>query len=446
MSLIEPLTKFLVETQFGDLPRAIVHEAKRSFLDFMAAAFAGCDHAAIRMLMAALASGDGHGDASVIGETQRTSGVFAALINGAMAHVEDYDDTHMPSMLHPGSVVVPAVASVGERRRIDGRRALLACVLGYEVGTRLGNAMCRSHAVRGWHTTGTVGTVAALTGAGKALGLDEQRLAMGFGLAATQASGLIAVFGTMAKALNVGRAAMNGVLAATLAGEGFTAPPDLLESEQGFGRVFADELDASWLLDGLGLRWETARVGRKPYPCGVVTHPVIDAALEIRARLGGRLSQIRHVSVWVHPYVLFLTGKPRPRTGLEGKFSVAHCAAVALLDGAAGPRQFSEERVNDPKVIALREKVAVVRDEMMRTDETLMEVIGGGGLKVDCHVEHACGTVENPMTDEQLTAKFRAAAYGHLPPDRIERLLEETWSLEGVKSLDEFMALCAPRS
>lgn len=443
MDMTARLAQFVAESRFEDLPTSVVQEAKRSFLDFLATALAGADHPAVNVTLAVLARWGGTGEATVVGRRKRMPAPLAALANGLMAHVLDYDDTHMPSMLHAGSVVVPAVAGVGEARRVDGRCALLACALGYEIGVRVGNAVSGSHARRGWHTTGTVGTLAAAAAAGKVIGLDARGMSTALGLAATQASGLIVVFGTMGKSLNAGKAAMNGVLAASLAAERFTAPLDIVESERGFVRVFADESSMEQLTAGLGLRWESARVGRKPYPCGLVIHPVIDGALEIRRLLDGHVSGIARVTVRVNPYVLYLTGKAEPQTGLESKFSVFHGAAVALLDGAADLPQFADERVKDSALVALRRRIDVTGDDTVRTDEAWLRVECTDGRRIEHHVTHASGTTDNPMTDAELAAKLQRAAAKRLAPARVKRLLEAVSSLDGELSLTELLRLCA---
>ncbi|MBI4271987.1 MAG: MmgE/PrpD family protein [Candidatus Rokubacteria bacterium] len=443
MNITARLARFIADTRFDDLPAGVVHEAKRSFLDFLATALAGADHPAVGATLALIAHWGGTPEATVVGRHKRAPAPLAALANGLMAHVLDYDDTHMPSMLHAASVVVPAVAGAGEPRRIDGRSALLACALGYEVGVRIGNAITGSHARRGWHTTGTVGTLAAAVAAGKVVGLDAGGLARALALAATQASGLIAVFGTMGKSLNVGKAAMNGVLAADLARAGFTAPLDAVESERGFVRVFTDETSMEELTTELGVRWESARIGRKPYPCGLVIHPVIDGALEIRRMLHGQVSGIEHVAVRVNPYVLYLAGKAEPATGLESKFSVFHGAAVALLDGAADVPQFTDERVADPALVALRRHIQVTGDEAVRTDEAWLRAQCTDGRSIEHHVAHASGTIDNPMSDTELAAKLERAAATRLPSARVRRLLAAVSSLDGDSSLSGLLRLCA---
>jgi 2-methylcitrate dehydratase PrpD len=441
--MTETIVRFVRSTGFEDLPGDVVVEAKRSLTDFLAVAFAGVEGPGVDRLAGLLASYGGAPQATVIGNPARTSTLFAALLNGTMAHVLDFDDTHMPSMLHPGAVVIPAVAAVGETLGCNGRAALAAVALGCEVGTRLGNAVCRSHAYRGWHTSGTVGTVAAAVGAAKVAGLDAAQMEAALGLAATQAAGLIDVFGTMGKSLNLGRAAASGVLAAQLAQRGFTAGAGALESDRGFFRVFATQPEVNALTDRLGMVWESARIGRKPYPCGVVLHPAIDAALRLREPLGGEVSGIERIELRVHPDVLYLTGKTEPASGLEGKFSVTHCVAVALADGAVGVTQFADARLRDAELTTLRRKVVATADPGLRTDEAVVDVITSGGRRLCQHVPHATGTVDNPMTNAELAEKLRRAAEPRLGAGGVDQLRAAVWTLETRPSLGPLLALCA---
>ncbi|HHY95452.1 MAG TPA: MmgE/PrpD family protein [Firmicutes bacterium] len=258
------------------------------------------------------------------------------------------DDTHLPTILHGYAPTLAASLALGEYLHASGPQVLRSFLAGYETAARVALAVCPAHYDRRWHVTGTTGTLGAAAAAATMLGLEQTEIVHALGIAATQAAGLREMFGSMSKPLHAGKAAHNGLLAALLAQRGLTSSEVALEGKHGFCAVLSDRSHPSALLEGWGEKWEIMRLGFKPYPCGVVTHPAIDAALAVRQLFPADLSYgetIAAVRLRCHPLVLELTGKKSPQSGLEGKFSVYHCVAVALLDGEVGPASFTDEKV-----------------------------------------------------------------------------------------------------
>jgi 2-methylcitrate dehydratase PrpD len=237
----------------------------------------------------------------------------------------------------------------------------------------------------------------------------------------------------MCKSFNVGRAAENGLVAALLARAGFTSSEHAIEAPRGFANVFLPGSDPEPIVAGLGETYEVSWNTCKPFACGIVLHAAIDACLGARAAQQFDPGEIEKVALRVHPIVMQITANPAPRTGLEGKFSVAHCAAVALLDGAAGERQFSDARVRAADVTALRSRVEAAGDASLRRDQADVRIVLSGGRTVEQHIEHAIGTLENPLPDERLAAKFRDLAHGVLEPAVTAQLMERCWRLEDVE-------------
>jgi 2-methylcitrate dehydratase PrpD len=300
------------------------------------------------------------------------------------------------------------------------------------------------HYDRGYHITGTAGVFGAAAAAGKILGLDEMRMRWALGIAATQSAGLREMFGTMCKSFHPGRAAQNGLTAALLASKGFTSSDRGIEAPRGFANVLSEKHDFSRLTDGLGESFEITRNTYKPFPCGIVIHPTLDACLQLREQNDFLPAQIQRVDLRVHPLVLELTGKKTPGSGLEGKFSVYHAAAVALLRGRAGQKEFSDDAVSDPEVIALRERVVATPDDRGREDEVFARVTLAGGRSLEKHVDHAVGSLQRPMTDENLETKFRGQAEGILSASEIERLLSLLWSVATLEDAGEIARAAVP--
>jgi 2-methylcitrate dehydratase PrpD len=289
-----------------------------------------------------------------------------------------------------------------------------------------------SHYDRGYHITGSAGVFGAAAAAGKILQLDERTMSWALGIAATQSAGLREMFGTMCKAFHPGRAAQNGLTAALLAAKGFTSSEASLEAPRGFAQVLSGERDFGKLTDRLGETWEVSRNTYKPFPCGIVIHPTIDACIQLQKEPGFSAKDVRSLELRVHPLVLELTGKKTPSVGLEGKFSVYHSAAVALLRGTVGQKEYSDAAVRDPEVIALRDRVTATADARVREEEVHARLVLGSGRILEKHIEHVVGSLENPLSDEDLETKFQGQAEGVLTADEARRLLALCWRIESL--------------
>jgi 2-methylcitrate dehydratase PrpD len=342
-------------------------------------------------------------------------------------------------VLHTSSPVLAALIALAERTPVSGAELMLAYAVGFEAGVRSGRT-APGHHKGGWHLTGTLGSIAAGVAAGRLVGLDAQRLTYALGIAATQAGGMQQNRGTMCKSFHAGKAAANGVLAALLAERGFDSSQEIVEGKRGFARIYSDVAAPEQLTAGLGESWLIETNGHKPYACGVVLHPLIDAVIALRARDRIDPAAVSEIRLRVHPLVLSITGVVEPSSGLQSKFSFRHSAAVALVDGAAGIAQYSDARAADPTVAALRRKVRAVADETLGKDEAHAEVLAGGA-RHEVHVAHASGTTDNPMSDTAIEAKFLANATPAIGKERACRASELVWSLEKCADVRELIAL-----
>jgi len=322
--------------------------------------------------------------------------------------------------------------ALAERAPVSGADFMLAYATGFEAGVRSGRT-APGHHKGGWHLTGTLGTIAAGAACGKLLKLDRQRLTYTLGIAATQAAGMQQNRGTMGKSFHAGKAAANGVLAALLAERGFDSTQEIIEGKKGFSRIYSDvaapEQLTARLAKGFENGWVIETNGHKPYACGVVLHPLIDAVIALRNREAIDPAAVSEIALRVHPLVLSITGVVEPSTGLQSKFSTVHSAAVALIDGAAGVAQYSDAKAADPAVAALRRKVKAVADDTLRKDEAYA-TIAAGGRRHDIHIAHASGTADNPMSDIAIEAKFMANATPVIGRERAERARDFVRSLE----------------
>ena len=361
----------LASARFSDLTPKALREARRGVLDWIGCALAGSGHNEVTTLLDVLREAGGRPQATVLGRNLKLGLLDAPLANGQMGHLLDYDDTHMGGVvLHTSSPVLAALFALAERSPVSGEDFVLAYAVGFEAGVRSGRT-APGHHKGGWHLTGTLGSIAAGVAGGKLIGLDRQKLTYAMGIAATQAAGMQQNRGTMCKSFHAGKAASNGVLAALLAERGFDSTQEIVEGKRGFSRIYSDTAAPDELTAGLGDGWLIESNGHKPYACGVVLHPLIDAVIALRNRDRVDPVKVSEIILRVHPLVLSITGVVEPQSGLQSKFSTLHSTAVAFLDGQAGTAQYSDAKASDPTVAALRRKVTPVADEALRRDEAL---------------------------------------------------------------------------
>ena len=439
------LARFVAAADPARLPPRLRHEAKRAILNWLGCAIGASRHDTVERALAALAPFAGPPQATVLGRTERLDILNAALVNGTASHTFDFDDTHLKTIIHPTGPVASALLALAEHAPVRGDAFVHAFVLGTEVECRIGNAVYPSHYDVGWHITGTAGVFGAAAATGRLLALTEQQLAWALGIAATQASGLREMFGSMCKPLHVGAAARNGLAAALLARQGFTSAPQPIEGRRGFAHVLATERDFSKITEGLGETWELDVNSYKPFACGVVIHPAIDGCVQLRNEHHLEPAAIEAIALEVHPLVLELTGKKTPRTGLEGKFSVYHSCAVAIVDGAAAEAQYSDARVADPVVVALRERVTAKIDPGLKEDAAHIRIRLKDGSVLERRIEHALGSRERPMSDADLEAKFRSQCAAALDRPAIDALVAACWSLDQSADSGKLARLTVPQ-
>ena len=460
-TLVQLLAGLAAETSYDDLPPAVAASAPERVLDVLGLCLAALDLDTSQAALAWAVEGGGRGDATALGSPVRVPAAQAAFVNGVLAHSLDYDDTHLPSVLHPSASVVPAALATAQAMGSSGKELLAAVAVGVEITVRLGMAGFDREAgqseffERGQHATSICGALGSAAAAAKLRGLDASGIADAMGLAVSMTGGVIEAnrTGGTVKRLHCGWAAHAGVTAAELAHRGFTGPPTVLEGRFGFYEAFlSGRFEPAEITLGLGDEWALAEIHYKPYPANHFTHAVIDAALALRAG-GLRPEDVASVEVGVPTPTVRTVGEPiaakrRPPSGYAAKFSAPYTFTAALLGGGGlglGLDDFTDALASDPERQALMDRVTVVGSAAC--DELYPHALPAV-VRVTCTdgrmVEHAVltnrGGPERPLTQDELTTKFTENASRALSPDRVARLAADVHRLPDLARADEALS------
>jgi 2-methylcitrate dehydratase PrpD len=450
------LCGFVERTDRASIPAEVAARARMHVLDTIGVTIAGAETEAGRIVGSYVAALGARGGASLFAHGARTAAQHAALAHGVMGHALDYDDYTVKSMLgHPSVVVLPAALAIAEEEGASGSDLLLAFVIGVEVACKLGDLFNPSLFQRGWPATCVLGTFGATAAAAKLLGLEGAALQNAFGIAGSEASGLKANVGTMAKPFHAGRAAENGVLAARLAAAGYDATADILDVEEGFAEVFAVEASPAGLA-ALGDPYDLVDPGIavKPFPSCGATHSGIEAALALAEdpRIEGR--RIRSIVCEVAPHTANVLVFSRPTTGLGGKFSMEYCVAVAMLRGRPAVADFSDEAVADPEVRELVERIEVVLDPELDQQGymsnaapvgTRIKVELENDQKVELNVATPGWDGDSPPPVDELREKFAGCVEGSMPTESGAQLADALLKIDQVADVRELGELLRGR-
>jgi len=433
------LADFAMGIHFEDLPADVVEVSKHCLLDWIGVTLAGRDEPLTRMLLDQAIEDGGAPQATVVGEATKVSMSQAALVNGSASHALDYDDVQERLHGHPTAPVAPVVLALAEHRGLSGKALIEAFVAGVEAECRVNQFMGDSHYERGWHSTATNGAFGSAAAAARIMGFTGEQCAVAMGVAGTQAAGLRAMFGTMCKPMHAGKAAQNGLFAAQMAARGLTSRPDVLERPLGFGATQSDGVNAEAALAGLGQGFEVSEVLFKYHAACHGVHASVEALQEI-ARGGVKPQDIEKVDLFVQSEYLNICGIDLPETGLEGKFSLKFCAALALSGAdTADPETYSDGAVADPSMVDLLSRVTVTaRPEMeMKTADVAVHLRDGVVLSGAWDAGVPDRDLDRQL--RKLTAKFHTCADPVIGAGKAAAVIDEVMDLDGADGLTDLV-------
>jgi len=431
------LANFVAATSWSDVA-AQSHEAKRSILNFFATALGSAYDPVVTSALRTLSPFSGAVTSAIIGRPERLDALSAAFVNAISANLLDFDDTHLDTIIHPAAPVAAPVLALAQARGFCGRELIMAFILGVEVECRIGNAVSPGHYARGWHITSTCGVFGAAAACAKLLGLSADVIANAIGIAASQSAGIVENLPSAAKNVSVGNAARNGLFAALLAAEGYSASARAIEGPLGWARAMGNEPDLKRLVGGLGESWEIAKNTYKPYPAGIVIHAVIDACFELRARLNQRVDEI--VAIIVQGSALLLARGDRPvRNERDARVSIHHCAACALLFGKAGVPEFTEAIVFRPDIMSLRQKVRAELDTSLPDGATRVCIQLTSGEMLSEIVMAARGSLAAPLCDLDIEEKLRECSRLSATSWNADIIIEDVWRLDTIADVSNLM-------
>lgn len=412
------------------LPDQVTHEAKRCILGYFAAAFAGVQSPIWQHAKAALDRLDAQGTHTVVGTPQRYRPEEAAFLNAIAGNVLDFDDTHIPTIIHPSSPLIPVLLSYAQQTPVSGSRFLRSVVMGVEVMCRLGMSTHPDSYKRGFHVTATCGAAGASVAHGLLRGLTQSQLTDCLALGCNLGSGLIVNLATPAKAISVGYAARQAYTTPTFIECGITGSSVPAEGAFGFLQAMSDSSDPVHLTQDLGSRWEILRVAQKPYPTGVVLNPVIDACLSALSKTSFDATRVKNIEVYGHSLLKDRADRPIVASVPDARLSVQHTVAVTLLRGLPGTDAFHEEAYINQSVVNLSKKVSVHVDDALDVEACRLTIYLENGGEMTERVTCGKGSLDNPLTDEDINTKCRTSAPGVQPSSQTESLLQDIWRLD----------------
>lgn len=450
MTVLENCVEFVCRFEAESAPANVIVGGKNAILDTVSAILSGVREPVSRKILNYTAKDRAAGPATVVGTGCRFSAASAALVNGTMAHAIDYDDILTTTRSHPSAVLVPTVLAMGESLRSSGRQVIGAYLVGLEVIDKVGSLVAFPQYAQGWHTTSTIGVFGAAAAAGKLLGLSERELKMALGAAASMAGGLKKNFGTMTKPLHCGLAAQSGIMAATLAADGFTASEEVFDGDEGYAKVLTGHPVTSGLLK-FGDPFAVISPGLyfKRYPCCFGTHRAIDAILEIKAQNPWlKADDVAKITCTAPATSFTALIHDCPQTGLEAKFSMQYTVAAGFLDGSINVHSFSEDKVRRREVQSLMSRVHKAEDPALavmdsdgtdrRFVELTLETTGSQILRK--RVTRSKGSADHPLSPEEMSEKFMECGKGMISAERQRATLEMLRRLEELKDVSELMA------
>jgi 2-methylcitrate dehydratase PrpD len=448
-AVVKPVThrvaEFALGTTWEGLPADVRRESARAWLNWVGCAVGGAATPAMDAAVVGLLS-MGAGNVPVLGRVERVSMTDSAFLGSLAASAQTYDDTHLATITHPTGPVASALLATAHQlesigKPVDGNRLLTALAIGIEIECRVSCAIATGGGNFGWYMTGLSGGIGAAAAVGRILGLSHEQMVYALGLAASQAGGLRAAHGSMAITFVPGIAARDGVVAAYLAAADYSCSDIAIDGKNGLLQVLTGATDGSLISDDLGSRYEMLNNAYKPYPCGIVIHPAIDACLHLVREQGVDYRKIARVDLRVYPDALNLCWRKLPDNALDALVSLFHWVGVALVRGSAGVREGEVASVMDPDVRAIQERTEAVADPALANNQAVVRVTLADGTMHEWMTRNAIGSVTNPMTDAQLATKFYDLVAPILGEHRSGALLNKCENMHQVLGIGEILQL-----
>ncbi len=455
-SLTGELATFVQGVEYESIPKEVIHRAKEAVIDGIGVMLSGYPSECATLIRRYVESLQLSGKATVLGGLASLPAEYAALVNGVAGHALDFDDTQISSLpdrvygllTHPTTPVLAAAVPVAEDTGADGKGLLTAYCVGVEVACKMAEAINPYHYKNGFHSTGTIGIFGAAAAAAKLRGLTVEQTAQALGIAASKSAGIRAAFGTMTKPYHAGAAAEGGVVAATLAGIGYTTDPNALDGPWGYFQVAGSGVEPDAIVGKLGSPYSLVDPGVsiKPYPCGSLAHPSMDALLDLINEHDLKAEDVSSIRLGTTSNVLAALRYQEPVNELEAKFSIPFCLGILVLEGRGGIAQFTDETVLRPDVRQMMAKVTPYLNEDLEAlgfqrIRSVVEVTRGDGSVLTKEASTSRGTPDRPMSREELADKFADCAQGVLPPSNQSNVLEVIYNLEELDQVGKLTAL-----
>jgi len=440
------LANFINDTNISNIPANVLHEAKRSLLNYFGVALGGINYGPVQEALSFVSSYSGPRLSTVIGSDVKLDSLNASFINSISANVLDFDDTHIPTIIHPTAPVASAVLSLGEIRNASGADILTSIVVGIETSCRCGMSVYPGQYNRGWHITSTCGILGAAASTSKIIKLSPSFIANAIGIAASQSSGLVENLPTSARNVQIGNAARNGLFASLMAERNWDSSLTVLEGLNGWAHAMGDTADPGKLLVNLGSHWELLKNTYKAYPCGVVLGPVIDACLYLINNNEFELTDIDQITVTGNPLLIDRADRANVTDERIAKVSIHHACAVALYYKKAGIDEFSINSVAHPFINHLRNKVSAQSNNSLSISTATVQVKLINGILLEKTVCNPLGGVDNPLSDKDIENKFKyLIGFSNLKLNTAD-LIDSIWNIDKISNIIDLLNLTRPYS
>ncbi len=432
---MQPITRILartvVDSRYENLPPEVQHEGLRAFVNYIGCAAGGSHEPHVELMLKFLAEFNGAANITIIGRREKLDALNATFINCMSSAALAFNDTHYATVAHPTSPVGAALLALAQCQKVSGQDLLHALILGVEIQCRVGSILTMPPAESpvGLSMQGLVGGIGSAVAAGKLLGLDESAMATAIGHAANQSAGIRQGQSTDASHFSPAHAARCGLQAALLAARGFECSDNMLEGPKGFAVSFARPPNLDAAIAHLGQTFEISTLAYKPYPAGVVIHSIIDACLDIVSQKSFDAAHIERIDLTLNPLAAKLTDLAQPKDRGQALVSLQHWAVATLVYKQAGIAEVANNVVRDPAISALRHKVSYTNDNSVGREAAHVRVTLNDGTTLAASVQHCRGSVNRPLTDDDISSKTRGQLRMVYAPEVAEKILEQSWGI-----------------